>query len=55
MNEATREIQRSLARQFHGDLLGPDDTLYETARSIWNGMVARRPRLIRLAVPFTAE
>ncbi len=46
MNEATREIQRSLARQFHGDLLGPDDTLYETARSIWNGMVARRPGLI---------
>jgi len=46
MNEATREVHRSLARQFHGDLLRPDDTLYETARSIWNGMVARRPGLI---------
>jgi len=46
MNEATREVQRSLAQQFHGDLLSPDDTLYEAARSIWNGMVARRPGLI---------
>src|SRR6266436_1585394 len=46
MNEATREVHRSLARQFHGDLLRPDDTLYETARGIWNGMVARRPGLI---------
>jgi FAD binding domain/Berberine and berberine like len=46
MNEATREVYRSLARQFHGDLLRPDDALYETARSIWNGMVARRPGLI---------
>jgi hypothetical protein len=46
MNEATREVHRSLARQFQGDLLGPDDTSYETARGIWNGMVARRPGLI---------
>jgi len=46
MNEATREVQRSLAQQFHGDLLCPDDALYEAARSIWNGMVARRPGLI---------
>jgi len=46
MHEATREIHQSLARQFHGDLLRPDHPLYETARSIWNGMVARRPGLI---------
>ena len=46
MNEATREVHRSLAPQFHGDLLRPDDTLYESARGIWNGLVARRPGLI---------
>ncbi len=40
------EVYRSLERQFHGDLLRPADTLYETARGIWNGMVARRPGLI---------
>ena len=46
MNEATREVYRLLAPQFHGDLLRPADPLYETARGIWNGMVARRPGLI---------
>lgn len=46
MFEATREVHRSLAARFHGDLLRPDDSSYETARSIWNGMVARTPGLI---------
>jgi hypothetical protein len=46
MDEATREVHRSLARQFHGDLLRSDDALYDTARGIWNGMAARRPGLI---------
>src|SRR5947209_4893629 len=46
MNEAAHEAHRSLAPHFHGDLLRPGDLLYETARGIWNGMVARRPGLI---------
>ena len=46
MDEATREVHKSLAARFHGDLLRPDDPLYETARGIWNGMVARTPGLI---------
>lgn len=46
MNEATHEVYRSLEQHFHGDLLRPGDTVYETARGIWNGMVARKPGLI---------
>ena len=46
MDEATREVHKSLAARFHGDLLRPNDPLYETARGIWNGMVARMPGLI---------
>ena len=46
MDEATREVHISLAARFHGDLLPSDDPLYETARDIWNGMVARTPGLI---------
>jgi len=46
MKEATTEVHRALRHHFHGDLLRPSDTQYETARGIWNGMVARRPGLI---------
>jgi hypothetical protein len=46
MKEATNEIYRVLREQFRGDLLCPDDPRYESARTIWNGMVARRPGLI---------
>ena len=31
---------------FRGDLIGPDDRRYETARRVWNGMVDVRPRLV---------
>ncbi|HZC22126.1 MAG TPA: FAD-binding oxidoreductase [Candidatus Binatia bacterium] len=41
-----REIYSSLRRQFKGDLLRPSDAGYEEARTVWNGMVARRPGLI---------
>ncbi|HEY1659536.1 MAG TPA: FAD-binding oxidoreductase [Candidatus Sulfotelmatobacter sp.] len=43
---ACRETYSALDRQFKGDLLRPDDPGYEDARTIWNGMVARRPGLI---------
>jgi hypothetical protein len=46
MRQATSEVYRALRQQFRGDLLRPDDPQYEPARSIWNGMVARRPGLI---------
>src|SRR4029450_9887463 len=46
MNEAAREVHRSLAARFHGDLLRPGDPSYEAARGIWNGMGARTPELI---------
>jgi len=46
MREATNEVYRALRHQFRGDLLRPNDPQYEPARSIWNGMVARRPDLI---------
>jgi FAD/FMN-containing dehydrogenase len=46
MREATSEVYRALRQQFRGDLLRPHDPQYESARGIWNGMVARRPGLI---------
>jgi hypothetical protein len=36
----------SLAAGFHGELIGPSDPGYEEARSVWNGMIDRRPALI---------
>src|ERR1700693_3919705 len=46
MVEASEEVYSSLHRRFKGDLLRPGEKGYEDARSIWNGMVARTPRLI---------
>jgi hypothetical protein len=46
MVEASEEVYSSLHRRFKGDLLRPADDGYEDARSVWNGMVARRPGLI---------
>jgi hypothetical protein len=40
------EVYLALRRQFHGDLLRPDDAAYAEARNIWNGMVAGHPGLI---------
>jgi hypothetical protein len=41
-----RETYSALCGQFHGDLLRVGDPEYEEARTVWNGMVARRPGLI---------
>jgi len=46
MVEACEEIYSSLRPKFKGGLLRPGDAGYEEARAIWNGMVARTPRLI---------
>ena len=45
-DRAIGEIYSSLQHQFKGDLLRPSDAGYEEARTVWNGMVARRPGLI---------
>jgi FAD binding domain/Berberine and berberine like len=46
MLNAVREVHSALRRQFKGDLLRPGDDSFESARRIWNGMVARTPGLI---------
>jgi hypothetical protein len=46
MSHATAEVYSALRREFRGDLWRPGEGEYEGARSIWNGMVARKPALI---------
>jgi hypothetical protein len=46
MTQPIEEVHSSLQRRFKGDLLRPGEDGYATARSIWNGMVARTPGLI---------
>jgi hypothetical protein len=46
MVQASEEVYSSLQRRFKGDLLRPGDSVYEDARVVWNGMVARAPGLI---------
>jgi hypothetical protein len=46
MTKAIDEVHASLKRQFRGDLIRPGEQEYESARGIWNAMVARRPGLI---------
>lgn len=46
MSKATAEIHSALRQKCRGDLLRPSDGEYDSARSIWNGMVARKPGLI---------
>jgi len=43
---------RAFQRDFTGKVITPDDLEYETARSVWNGAINRRPALIaRCSVP----
>jgi hypothetical protein len=46
MAGASEEVYSSLRRQFKGDLLRLNDSGYEDARPIWNGMFDRKPGLI---------
>ncbi len=41
-----RRARRELGDEFGGQLIGPDDTAYEEARKVYNGMIDRRPALI---------
>src|SRR5579863_2969183 len=53
MVESSSEVYASLRRQFKGDLLRPGESGYEDARLVWNGMVARFPRLIARCADLT--
>jgi hypothetical protein len=46
MTNKTAEVYSALRWKFRGDLLRPGDGEFDGARSIWNGMVARKPGLI---------
>src|SRR5262249_46843494 len=46
MVEACEELYSSLRDRFKGDLVRPGDGGYEQARTVWNGMMDRRPGLI---------
>ena len=46
MVQASEEVYSSLQHRFKGNLLRPGDIGYEEARTVWNGMLARRPGLI---------
>lgn len=46
MPKAIDEIYFALRERFQGDLLRPGHHTYEDTRTIWNGMVAKRPGLI---------
>jgi hypothetical protein len=39
-------VTAAFAAELDGDLLRPEDPGYDAARSIWNGMIVRRPGLI---------
>ncbi|MFI5272186.1 MAG: FAD-binding oxidoreductase [Ktedonobacterales bacterium] len=39
-----------LKAQLRGDLIGPEDAAYETARTVYNAMIDRHPRLIARCV-----
>lgn len=44
--ELTGQTLTNFHSQLHGVLLTPDDTGYDESRTIWNGMINRRPGLI---------
>ena len=50
MTRTVRDTDETAVEDFRntllGTLLGPDDEGYDEARSVWNGTIDRRPRLI---------
>src|SRR5438876_249517 len=50
VNAKGRVLDGSLVQEFkaslRGEVIGPGDVGYETARKLWNGMFDRRPALI---------
>jgi FAD/FMN-containing dehydrogenase len=46
---AAAAARRELAGDFGGELIGPEDSSYDEARKVYNGMIDRRPGLIARA------
>jgi FAD/FMN-containing dehydrogenase len=46
----TDQIASTLQQSLRGRLIGPDDADYDEARSLYNGMIDKRPRLIARCV-----
>ena len=44
--ELDAEALEALSQQVRGPVLTPGDPAYDDARSIWNGLIDRRPALI---------
>ncbi len=44
------DLSEALAATSRGRLIGPEDTEYDTARKLFNGMIDKRPRLIAQCV-----
>jgi FAD/FMN-containing dehydrogenase len=42
----TAALTETLVTELRGDVLGPGDSQYDSARTIWNAMIDRRPALI---------
>ena len=47
---ATPTLKDTLQRQLRGHVLGPIDSGYDSARSLWNGLIDRHPSLIARCV-----
>ena len=43
---AAEAARRELGSEFAGELIGPEDSAYEDARRVYNGMIDKRPALI---------
>ena len=46
LTTAAEAARRELSSRFEGELIGPDDTGYDEARAVYNGMIDKRPALL---------
>lgn len=50
MTQALPPVTESLAEELRGPVVGPDDPSYDEARSVYNGMIDKRPAAIAYCV-----
>jgi FAD/FMN-containing dehydrogenase len=46
LTTAAEAARRELGSRFEGELIGPEDTGYDEARAVYNGMIDKRPALL---------